>query len=73
MKKTVFDTKNKVEYEFNMSDVREALIDYFKITLGTGKNWECSMEIIEGFLSRPPKISMVISNVKKTRGKQPED
>jgi len=62
MKKMVFDTKNKVEYEFSMADVREALINHFKIDITSSCHLD--MEIFEGWLSKPPIVSMIISNIK---------
>jgi len=67
MKKTVFDTKNKVEYEFSMADVREALINHFKVDITS--SCQLDMEVFEGWLSKPPIVSMIISNIKPQSNK----
>jgi len=56
MKKTIFE--NKTEYEFSVADIREALLSHFKIKMGK----YLYLEVDEGFLSKPPTVSMVISN-----------
>jgi len=61
MEKTVFDTKNKIEYEFSVADVREALINHFKV--GITGSCQLYMEINEGWLSKPPTVSMIITNI----------
>ena len=65
MKKTTFDSINKVEYEFNEADIREALISHFKVDVGVGKNWQLDMEVHEGWLSKPAVIYMIVSNIPK--------
>ena len=60
MKTTIFDTENKVEHEFSEADIREALIKHFKVHIGN--NCQLYMETQEGFLSKPPIISMIVIN-----------
>ena len=67
MKKTVFDTKNKVEYEFSMADVREALINHFKVNITS--SCYLDIDVFEGQLSKPPIVSMIVSNIKPQSNK----
>ena len=61
MKKTTFHNINRIKYEFNGADIREALISHFKIDIGV-KNCNLNMEIHEGWVGKPPKITMTVSN-----------
>ena len=56
--------KSKVEYVFDESDIREALINHFKIKVGVGKNWFLDMQIEEAW-EGPATISLCIRKQSK--------
>ena len=60
MEKTISVTRvgSKVKYEFDESDIREALISHFNIEIGYGKNWFLDMEIGEA-------VSLIVRHKKE--------